>query len=277
MYRKPFIDIYIKYGFSFEEAKAEVDFALDTLFNYSYKDFVMNKPLPDWQIDKINKIIQERVITRKPIQQIIGMAFFYGRKFFVNEYTLIPRPETEILVSEVLKLAKQYETPEILDIGTGTGCIPITLIIENMKVIADSVDISNEALETARKNALFHNIFNNLSFFKSDLFENVNKKYDIIVSNPPYIPLKDKDTLQIEVRDFDPPKALFTNDDLGVEYYEKIIKQANNYLKDNGYIAFELGINQADSVANIFKDNGYTVKDIIKDFNNIKRVIIAQR
>ena len=277
MYRKAFIDLYLNKYFEFDEAKAEVDFVLDSLFNYSHKDFILGKTLENWQIDKLNKIFTERVSTHKPIQQIIGMSYFYGRKFFTDEYTLVPRPETEILVKTVLELTENIDNPEILDIGTGTGCIPLTLILENNKIKADSVDISSEAVETGRKNALFHNVLTNINFYKSDLFENVEKQYDIIVSNPPYIPLKDKDNLQIEVRDFDPATALYTNDDLGVEYYEKIIKQSNNYLKDNGYIAFELGKGQADIISNIFKDNGYSIVNITKDLNDIDRVIIAQK
>lgn len=277
MYRKPYIDAYLKYNFPFDEAKAEVDFALDTLFNYTYKDFMLGKTLKDWQISKLWKVIKERVTTHKPIQQIIGMAYFCGRKFFVDDSTLVPRPETEILVKDVLEISKEIENPNILDIGTGSGCIPITLMLENKFISADSVDISLNAIEMAKKNALFHNILNNLNIFKSDLFENINKSYNIIVSNPPYIPLKDKETLQTEVKDFEPANALFTNDELGIEYYKKIIEQAENYLTENGYIAFELGINQIEAVASIFKQNNYKVINIDKDLNSIERVIIARK
>ena len=277
MYRKAFIDVYVKNGFPFEEAKSEVDFALETLFNYTYKDFMLEKSLKDWQITKLKKVINERVATHRPIQQIIGQAYFYGRRFFVDEHTLIPRPETELLVANVLKLALDIEKPKILDIGTGSGCIPLTLILENPDITVDSVDISVEALETARKNALFHNVLNNMNFIKSDLFENITGKYHIIVSNPPYIPLKDKNSLQIEVRNFDPETALFTNDNKGLEFYQKISEQAGKYLLDGGYIAFELGVHQAEDVKNILIDNNFKVLKIEKDYNSIERVIIAQK
>ena len=276
MYRKIFIDKYLQSGFEFEEAKNEVDFALDVLFNYSYKDFMLGKILESWQMAKLDKVFNERVNTRRPIQQIVGQAFFYGRKFFVNENTLIPRPETELLVNEVLKIAKEYENPKVLDIGTGTGCIPISLVLENSQIQAESVDISLEAIDTAKKNALLHNIYEKVQFIQSDLFENIEGEYNIIVSNPPYIPLRDKETLQIEVRDFDPPSALFTADEHGVEFYKKIIEQAKDYLLPDGYLLFELGINQHLIVEKFLKDNGYTNIQVLQDFNLIERIIIAK-
>ena len=276
MYRKSFIDIYLKNGFDFDEAKNEVDFALDTLFHFTYKEYMLDKTLEAWQISKMNKVIEERVTTRRPIQQIIGQAFFYGRRFFVNEFTLVPRPETELLVSTALDLVKNIENPKVLDIGTGTGCIPLTLAMENKNLVADSVDISKDAIETAKKNALLHNVFGRVNFIESDLFENVQDDYHLIISNPPYIPLKDKESLQIEVRDYDPPTALFTKDEDGIEFYEKIISEAQNYLLPNGYLAFELGINQYTLVEKLLKDNNYTDIQVIRDYNFIERIITAK-
>ena len=226
MYRKIFIDKYLKNGFSFDEAKVEVDFALEVLFNYTYKDFMLGKSIEKWQLSKLEKVLNERISTHRPIQQIIGQAFFYGRKFFVDENTLIPRPETELLVQETLKLATKFEKPKILDIGTGTGCIPITLVVENENIVAESVDISFETIETAKKNVLLHNVFEKVRLYQSDLFENVDGTYNIIVSNPPYIPIKDKETLQVEVRDYDPASALYTSDEYGVEFYIKIMNKS---------------------------------------------------
>ena len=258
MYRKIFIDKYLKQGFDFDEAKSEVDFALDVLFRYTYKDFMLGKVLENWQITKLHKVFDERVSTRRPIQQIVGQAFFYGKKYFVSGDTLIPRPETELLVSEVLSISKTMENPKILDIGSGSGCIPISLVLENPQISADSVDISRAAIEIAEKNALLHNIYDKVRFIQSDLFEKVEGKYNIIVSNPPYIPLKDKETLQVEVRDFDPASALFTDDEHGVEFYQKIIELAKNYLLPDGYLLFELGINQYLIVEKLLKDKGFS-------------------
>ena len=277
MYRKVFINTYLKNGFSFDEAKSEVDFALETLFNFTYKDFMLGKSLESWQIAKLEKVLDERTKTHRPIQQIIGQAYFYGRRFFVDEYTLIPRPETELLVDKVLEISKKISNPKILDIGTGSGCIPLTLILENNNVSVDAVDVSSETLETAKKNALFHNVLNNIHFFKSDLFSNVNDQYDIIVSNPPYIPLKEKENLQVEVKNYDPGLALFTKDDLGIEFYDKIVTKANDYLLPNGFLAFELGINQSDLVSDLLQKHNFSSIQIFKDYNSIDRVIICQK
>ena len=277
MYRKVFINTYLKNGFSFDEAKSEVDFALETLFNFTYKDFMLGKSLESWQIAKLEKVLDERTKTHRPIQQIIGQAYFYGRRFFVDEYTLIPRPETELLVDKVLEISKKISNPKILDIGTGSGCIPLTLILENNNVSVDAVDVSSETLETAKKNALFHNVLNNIHFFKSDLFSNVNDKYDIIVSNPPYIPLKEKENLQVEVKNYDPGLALFTKDDLRIEFYDKIFTKANDYLLPNGFLAFELGINKSDLVSDLLQKHNFSSIQIFKDYNSIDRVIICQK
>ena len=276
MYRKIFIDKYIKNGFSFDEAKNEVDFALEVLFNYTYKDFMLGKTIEKWQLAKYEKVLNERIQSHRPIQQIVGQAFFYGRKFFVDNSTLIPRPETELLVNEVLKLAKNIQNPKILDIGTGTGCIPITLVVENPEIEAHSVDISVDALQIAQKNVLLHNVFEKVKLKQSDLFENVDDEYNIIVSNPPYIPLKEKESLQIEVRDFDPASALFTSDDEGIEFYSKIIKSTKDYLIPDGYLLFELGINQAVLVKELLKKQGFENIKVVKDYNSIERIIIAQ-
>lgn len=277
MYRKVFINTYLKNGFSFDEAKSEVDFGLETLFNFTYKDFMLGKALESWQITKLEKVIDERTKTHRPIQQIIGQAYFYGRRFFVDEYTLIPRPETELLVDKVLEISKEISNPKILDIGTGSGCIPLTLILQNKDITAHAVDISSEALETAKRNALFHNVLNNIRFFKSDLFNNVDEKYDIIVSNPPYIPLKEKENLQIEVKNYDPASALFTKDDFGIEFYDKIVTKAKDYLLPNGFLAFELGINQSALVSDLLQKNNFSSIQIFKDYNSIDRVIISQK
>lgn len=277
MYEKAFVEKYLKNNFTFDEAKSEIDFIADILFNYSYKDFILGKTLEQRQIERLNAVINERMQTRKPVQQIVGQAYFYSRKFFVNENTLIPRPETEILVEKTLEIAKNIPHARILDIGTGSGCIPITLALENPDLTLEAVDISPKALEIAQRNADFHKVSEKINFYRSDLFENVKKKYNIIVSNPPYIPLKDKETLQTEVKDHDPHLALFTSDFDGVEFYEKISEKAGEYLNTDGFLIFEIGINMSEKVVNILKRNKFNVLEVVSDFNDIERIIISQK
>ena len=275
MYGSFFIQQYLDKGFELYEAQSEIDFAVDILFGYNAKDFILGKELTGEEKEKLQSVVSERVNTHRPLQQILGFAYVFGRKFIVNENTLIPRPETEILVDEVIKYVKNIPNPQILDIGTGTGCIPVTLTLENKNIIADSVDISTKAIETALKNSEYYKVSDRVNIFNSDIFENVQKKYDVIVSNPPYIPLSEKPNLQIEVRDFDPYNALFTSDKDGIEFYEKIIASANKYLKETGRIYFELGKGQFELVKNIFEKYGYKNITSIKDLNNIDRIIMA--
>lgn len=277
MYRKIFIEKYLENNFSESEAKSEIDFVLDILFSYSIKNFYLGEMLNNEQIQQVLNIIEERVVTRKPIQKILNTAFFYGRKFYVNEDTLVPRPETEIAVSKTLELVNNFKTPKILDIGTGSGCIPITIALENKSCIVHSVDISKEAIIAARKNLETYNLQEKIKIFESDLFSNVNEKYDIIISNPPYIPIKEKENLQYEVKYFDPALALFAYDDEGVEFYKKIIVNSLEYLNSNGYLIFEIGINQHQKVSDLLSKNGFKNIEVIKDYNKIERVVIANK
>lgn len=275
-----FIKQYTDNGFDLSEAQNEINFVLDIVFGYSAKDFIMGKKLSDEENFRLNEIIKMRIKTRRPIQQITGSAFFYGRKFYVNEHTLIPRPETEILVSEVLKKISAFKRNKkisVLDIGTGTGCIPITLAIENSEIALHSVDISREALKIAQENAVLHGVQNRIKFIWSDLFSNLSEKYDIIVSNPPYIPISEKEFLQEEVKNYDPAIALFANDKNGIEFYEKIINSAANYLLENGQLCFEIGIKQSELVKNLLIKHKYKNIEIIKDLDNIDRVILAEK
>ena len=139
----------------------------------------------------------------------------------------------------------------------------------------DSCDISFEALKIAKANS--QNLNTKVKFFKSDLFENVQNKYDLIVSNPPYIPIKEKEKLQKEVKEFEPPQALFTNDEQGIAFYKKIIQNSQKFLNNNGFLAFELGINQVRFVKDLFLSNNFQNVKIYKDLNNIERVITAQK
>lgn len=229
--------------------------------------------------EEILKKASLRAETKKPVQYILGCQDFMGDRYIVNENVLIPRDETEILVNCAYNLIKdKNEKIDILDIGTGSGCISCALakklINKNIEILA--VDKSIEALEVAIENISKLDLIRKIIIRKSDLFSKIRdfEKFDLIISNPPYIPKSQKNNLQKEL-EFEPYDALFTDDEEGVEFYQKIINQAPAYLKKGGYLAFEVGINQYKTVISMFEKSFQDI-EIIKDLAGIERVICAK-
>ena len=222
-----------------------------------------------------NKYIKER-LNNRPIAYIVENREFMGLDFYVKEGVLIPRPDTEILVEEVIELAKGKGKINILDIGTGSGAITVSLAkyLKDAKII--SVDISDIALEIAKKNAQNNYVDDRITFIKSDLFTNIDKdmKFDIIVSNPPYIKRKVIETLDKQVKDFEPYNALEGGVD-GLDFYRKITKQGKNYLNKGGFLAYEVGHDQSEDVSKLMKNDGYTNIYTRKDLQQIDRVVIG--
>ena len=195
-----------------------------------------------------------------PLQYIVGSTNFYGYDFEVNENVLIPRFETEQLIEYLIKYIKdnEFDFPNILDIGTGSGAIAVTLKKE-LDCNVSAVDISNDALEIAKKNALNNNV--DIDFFNSDVFSNVKGKFDVIVSNPPYISY-DGDVADDVVK-FEPHLALFANNE-GLEIYERIINNLDNYLNDKGIVAFEIGETQGDYLITLLEGKFQNCEIILK-------------
>lgn len=277
MFREKFIGLYKKAGFDPYEASTEVDFLLEVVAFLSSKDILLGKTPSEEEQKKIIECVEKRVITFAPIQHIVGQAYFMGDLFLVDETTLVPRPETEILVQEAISIAKKFDAKKVLDIGSGSGCIAIEIAKNCPTLGVDSVDISEGALNVARQNANRHGVFDRVRFYSSDVFADVEGKFDLIVSNPPYIPLRDKETLQKEVRDFEPAGALFADDEEGVGFYKRIIEGSIQYLYDGGWMIFELGINQVSLVEKMFKDNLFENIVIVYDLDGIARVIMASK
>ena len=273
---KDIVKILIDAGIEENEANIEIKLLLEHFAQYSIADIIMGKKLDDERLKIVEEKAKLRASTRQPIQYIIGHAVFMGEKFFVNPSVLIPRDETEILVRKAVEIIKEKHFKSVLDIGTGSGCIACMIAkLSNATVIG--ADISFEALETAFKNMENLKLYNRALFRKSDLFSMIreDEKFDLIVSNPPYIPRALKKDIQKEVS-FEPEIALYTNDEKGIEFYEKIIKDAPEFLNSGGYIMFELGINESLEVAQIMKSRGFKNIRIIKDLANIDRVILGQ-
>ena len=260
-------------GIELNEANVEVKMLLEHFANYGVKDIVMGNKLTADKLEVVKEKAQLRAKTRRPIQHIIGFADFMGEKFIVNPSVLIPRDETEILVRKAIDVINRNNLKMALDVGTGSGCIAC-MIAKYTDCQIIGLDISSDALNIALDNASRLNLFNKAIFRKSDIFSNVKpgETFDIIVSNPPYIPSSEKDKIQPEVK-FDPELALFTDDEKGLEFYERISKDAPKILNENGYLMFELGINQSQDVKNIMETNGFKNIEIIKDLAGIDRVI----
>lgn len=268
------IKAYTNIGFSPNEASSEIDFAIEIICGLTPKDLIIGVMPSNKDIQKLNEIIVRRLNTREPLAQILGWAYFMGQKFEVSKATLIPRPETELLVNKAIEIIKEKDYKQILDIGTGSGCIAC-MIAKKTNAQVLGVDISNEALKIALNNAMHLDLINKALFRKSDLFSKIRpeEKYDMIVSNPPYIPPQEKKNLQIEVKDFEPETALFTTDEKGIEFYEKITKYAPNYLNNGGYLLFEAGHGQAEMIKEIMSAYGFTNIVVLDDVSGTNRVV----
>lgn len=262
-------------GIEENEANVEVKMLLEHFANYGVKDIISGNKLTTEKLELVKEKTELRAKTRQPIQHIIGYADFMGEKFIVNPSVLIPRDETEFLVRKTIEIINKNNFTMALDVGTGSGCIAC-MIAKYTQCQIIGLDISSDALNTALDNASKLNLFNKAIFRKSNIFSNVKpgESFDIIVSNPPYIPPSEKENIQTEVK-FDPEQALFTEDEKGLEFYEKITKDAPRILNKGGYLLYELGIGQSDDVKSIMEKNGFQNIEIIKDLAGIDRVIVG--
>lgn len=208
-----------------------------------------------------------------PLQHITGHQQFMDFDFLVNEDVLIPRPETELLVEQVVSDIGERPV-KVLDMCTGSGCIAISVDKMCSNATVTAVDISDKALKVAEEN----NIRNqgNVTFVESNLFDNVRGKYDIIISNPPYIPTREMDTLMEEVKDHEPHLALDGSED-GLKFYREICKQAIDYLNDNGKVFLEIGYDQGKTVPDLLKENGFSHIQVLKDLSGNDRMVIAKK
>ena len=222
--------------------------------------------------DKYFSLIEKHIKEDVPLSHLVGFEYFYDRKYKVTKDVLSPRMETEELIYKVIEYVKTSNKNKfkILDLCTGSGIIAITLKKELEQVSVDVIasDISEEAIEVAKENAQSHNA--TIKFIKSDIFNDIDDKFDIIVSNPPYIDRKDEVTMQDNVLKYDPHLALFAEEE-GMYFYRKIIEQANDYLNENGVMFFEIGYDQKDKIIKLADMNGYSA-EVYKDINGRDRM-----
>lgn len=241
-----------------------------------YIQLNLDKKLSDEELKFFNEMINDR-LNGRPIAYIVKNREFMALDFYVEEGVLIPRPDTEPLVEEVIELSKGMKDVTIVDIGTGSGAISVSLAkyIKNSYVY--SLDISDKALSIGEKNAVNNEVDDKIEFIKSDVFTGIkdrNLKLDIIVSNPPYIKKEDIKTLHTQVKDYEPYIALEGGED-GLDFYRTITEESLKYLKSNGILAFEVGHDQANDVCTIMKNHGYKKIYTKKDLQGIDRVVIG--
>ena len=227
--------------------------------------------------DKYFSLIEKHIKEDVPLSHLVGFEYFYDRKYKVTKDVLSPRMETEELMYKVIEYVKASNKNKfkILDLCTGSGIIAITLKKELEQVSVDVIasDISEEAIEVAKENAQSHDA--TIKFIKSDIFNNIDNKFDIIVSNPPYIDRKDEVTMQDNVLKYDPHLALFAEEE-GMYFYRKIIEQANDYLNENGVMFFEIGYDQKDKIIKLADMNGFSA-EVYRDINGRDRMAFLVR
>ena len=256
------------------DARLLVEFFTST----TRKDEILN---PDFQVgndalQRLDKAIVER-LNGKPVYRIIGKREFYGIEFHLSADTLEPRDDTEALVDlvlpEIRSIADRYGEAKIVDMGTGTGAIAIALLANVNGLKATAVDISDDALKTASLNAENARVADRFSSLKSDWFSGFSGKFDMVISNPPYIPESEISTLATEVKKYDPLRALSGGKD-GLQFYRKLAEECRPFLKPHGMIAVEIGKSQEKDVIALFSENGFELKKTRKDLNGILRALL---
>lgn len=255
------------------DVKVLLSFVLDIDTNELVLHFEKN--MTNNQHDEFIRLLERR-LKREPIANIINKKSFWNHDFYVNKDVLTPRSDSETLIEAVIDNYQNSNMElKILDLGTGSGCLILTLlkIYENSSGIA--VDISEKALNVAKRNADILNV-KRIQFLKNNWNDGVQEKFDIIISNPPYIPKNDVDNLEPEVNIFNPILSLIGGDD-GLDYYRYLAKNLKKNLKYNGKIFLEIGKNQENDVANMFLDNNFKIVDIYKDLAKVNRVLCLAR
>ena len=227
--------------------------------------------------DKYFSLIEKHIKEDVPLSHLVGFEYFYDRKYKVTKDVLSPRMETEELIYKVIEYVKatNKNNLKILDLCTGSGIIAITLKkeLENIFLEIVASDISDAALKVAKENAIMNEA--EVKFIQSDIFENINEKFDIIVSNPPYIAYNDKITMEDNVLNYDPHLALFAEED-GMYFYREIVENAKEYLEEDGLVFFEIGYDQREKILKLANENGFKA-EVYKDINGRDRVAILVR
>ena len=259
-----------------ESARLDAEVLLAHLLHkdriYLYVHF--DEPMQENELSVFREYVKQRAM-HKPVAYIIGEKEFMGLPFKVTPSVLIPRPDTEILVENVISQLNKDDAVEIADIGTGSGAIILSLLANLKQAHGCGVDISDEALAVAQQNAAALEVSERCELLSGDLFEPLQgRTFDVVVSNPPYIPKEDMAGLDDDVKKYEPVSALTDGGD-GLSYYRRLFAEGMNYLRDDGFMAVEIGIYEAAAVSDIAEQNGWRDIKIIKDYAGIDRVVMA--
>ena len=258
-------------------AKLDAEILMAKALKKDRKFITLNnkEDLEDKNLKYFNKLINERA-TYKPIAYLINKKYFWNNEFFVNKNTLIPRPDTEILVEQVLKLTKHKNVVNILDIGVGSGCILLSILKERKNFYGTGIDISKNALDICKINAKRLKVNLRTKFYKTDIDKFMEGNYDLIISNPPYIKRYDLKYLESDVIKFEPKLALDGGID-GLSEIRKVIKKSSELIKKNGKFVLEIGFNQKNKVVKLLKEKGFYTNCTLKDLALNDRCIVSTK
>ena len=234
-----------------------------------------DKVLNNENLEYFKKLVYERA-TRKPIAYLLNKKFFWKSEFYVNKNTLIPRPDTEIIIEQILKVTKNKNYLRILDIGIGSGCILLSILKERKNYYGTGIDISKDSLEISKINAKKLLVEERIKFYKSDVDKFAQGKYDLIVSNPPYIKKNNLKYLECDVIKFEPKIALDGGLD-GLSVIRKVIKKSSELLKKNGKFILEIGFDQKSKVIKLLNNKGFYINSSVKDLANNDRCIVSTK
>ena len=262
---------------SINSAKLDSEILLASAIDQDRKYIILNndQDIKEENFRYYQKLINKRSF-RKPVAYLINKKYFWKYKFFVTQDTLIPRPDTELIVEQILKLTKFKNKMKILDIGVGSGCILLTILKERKNFYGVGVDISKKCLNISKINAKNLDVSSRAKFFKTDVDKFAQGKYDLIVSNPPYIKKHDLKYLEKDVVNFEPKLALDGGLD-GLSEIRKVINKSSELIKINGKFILEIGFDQRNKVINILKDKGFYINSILKDIAKNDRCIICTK
>ena len=260
-----------------QTAQLDTEILMSKALNKDRKYIILNndKNLQNKNLKFFEKLVKERA-SKKPIAYLINKKFFWNSDFIVTSDTLIPRPDTELLIEQILNLTKYKSKMNILDIGVGSGCILLTILKERKNFYGTGIDISKNCLNISKLNAKKLNVATRTKFYKTDVDKFDQGKYDLIVSNPPYINKYDLKYLEKDVVGFEPKLALDGGLD-GLSEIRKVVKKSSELIKKNGKFVLEIGFNQKNKVINLLKKEGFYINSTLKDLANNDRCIVSTK